>query len=508
MLSTGLLSNVTATVALVLVITSVIWLMCNKHLSSKKSKNKRRRKVCPKPVKSDKQIIARDHHPVSRRHISENALKVVNRLNSHGYEAYLVGGCVRDLYLDLHPKDFDVATNATPEQVRNLFRNSRLIGRRFKLVHVLFGREMIEVATFRANHDAHSGKAPGKKGSKDKSHHSESGRILRDNVYGTIEDDAARRDFTVNALYYDIRDFSVVDFCNGVEDIENRTLRMIGDPKTRYKEDPVRILRAIRFAAKLDFDMAPETEAPVRELSGLLRDVPSARLFDEVLKLLQSGQGVKTFKLLREYDVFGTLFPATEHCLQDSLQAGDETAERLILQSLRSTDKRIAKDRPVTPAFLFAALLWSPMRRLALDFHNQGMPPVPAMQQAAMTVLDNQVAHTAIPKRFSIMVREIWDLQGRLERRQPRSIESLLENPRFRAAYDFLLLREQSGEQLDGAGLWWTDIQEANDNNRQEMIRDLRNTPKDKGGHKPPSNNRRRRSRSRRPRNRNGGAEA
>ena len=487
MLSTGLFSNVTAIVVLVLVITSIIWLMCNSLYK------KRRKKVCPEPVQTtDKQIIPRDHHPVSRRNISENALKVVNRLNSQGFEAYLVGGCVRDLYLDLHPKDFDVATNATPEQVRKLFRNSRLIGRRFKLVHVLFGREMIEVATFRASHDVHHGK--------DKSHHSESGRILRDNVYGTIEDDAIRRDFTVNALYCDTRDFSVVDFCNGVEDIENRTLRMIGDPATRYKEDPVRILRAIRFAAKLGFDMAPETEAPVRELSGLLRDVPSARLFDEVLKLLQSGQGVKTFKLLREYGVFSHLFPATEHCLQD----GDVTAERLILQSLRSTDKRIAKDRPVTPAFLFAALLWSPMRRLALDLRNQGVPPVPALQQAAMTVLDNQVAHTAIPKRFSIMVREIWDLQSRLERRQPRAIESLLENPRFRAAYDFLLLREQSGEQLDGAGLWWTNIQEENDDGRLGMIRDLRSMPNGKGGRNKPSNNNRRRRRSRRPRNRNG----
>ena len=489
MLSTGLFSDVTAIVVPVLVITSVIWLMCNNK--------KRRKKVCPEPVKTGRQIILRDDHPVSRRGVSDNALKVVNRLNSQGYEAYLVGGCVRDLYLDLHPKDFDVATNATPEQVRRLFRNSRLIGRRFKLVHVLFGREMIEVATFRASHEVHHGR--------DKSHHSESGRILRDNVYGSIEDDAARRDFTVNALYYDARDFSVVDFCNGVEDIESRTLRLIGDPVIRYQEDPVRMLRAIRFAAKLDFDMAPETEAPIRELSVLLRDVPSARLFDEVLKLLQSGQGVKTFRLLREYDIFSALFPATECCLLD----GDTTAEHLILHALRSTDKRIAKDRPVTPAFLFAALLWSPMRRLALDLRNQGVPPVPALQQAAMTVLDDQVAHTAIPKRFSITVREIWDLQGRLERRQPRTIESLLEHPRFRAAYDFLILREQSGEQLDDAGLWWTNIQEVNDDGRQEMIHDLRHTPKGKNGRKSSGNRRRRsRSRSRRPRSRNGGAES
>ena len=491
MLSTGLFSNVTALVGLVLVITTVIWLMYNnsrKNPGKNPSKKKLRKTASPETPQPHRRSIPRDDHPVSRRHISDNALKVVNRLNAQGFEAYLVGGCVRDLYLDLHPKDFDVATNATPEQVRNLFRNSRLIGRRFKLVHVLFGREMIEVATFRANYATHHGK--------DKSHHSESGRILRDNVYGTIEDDAIRRDFTVNALYYDSRDFSVVDFCNGVNDLDNKTLRLIGDPETRYQEDPVRILRAIRFAAKLNFELAPETEAPIRQLSYLLRDVPSPRLFDEVLKLLQSGQGVKTFRLLREYQVFETLFPATAHCLQKhSLQDHDEITERLIIQALDSTDKRVSRNRPVTPAFLFAALLWSPMRRLAQDFMDQGMPPVPALQQAAMTALDNQVTHTAIPKRFSIMVREIWDLQGRLERRQPRAIESLLEHPRFRAAYDFLLLREQAGESLNGVGKWWTDIQEMNDEGHQSMIRDLRNPHKNHTGNNPGANNKRKRRR-------------
>ena len=444
---------------------------------------------------------------MSRRKISDNALKVVNRLNNQGYEAYLVGGCVRDLYLDLNPKDFDVVTSATPEEVRRLFRNSRLIGRRFKLVHVLFGREMIEVATFRASHDTQE--------TTDKSKHSESGRILRDNVYGTIEDDAIRRDFTINALYYDARDFSVVDFCNGMDDIKSRTLRLIGDPVTRYHEDPVRMLRAIRFAAKLDFKIAPDADQPLRELAHLLKDIPSARLFDEVLKLLQSGQGVATFHLLREYGLFKALFPASEHCLQkDGLQEGDQVAEQLILQSLRSTDKRIARNRPVTPAFLFAALLWSPMRRLAQDFRDQGMPPVPALQQAAMNVLDNQVAHTAIPKRFSIMVREIWDFQGRLERRQPRAIESLLEHPRFRAAYDFLILREQAGEALDDVGQWWTDIQEADEDERQFLIKDLRNPrqPRKAGNKKTedkkPGNKRRRRRRKPTDKSNGGGVES
>ena len=477
MLSTEQIGSVSGIVVLVLGITLVLWLMYNNKRRKSKSSTQAASRHC-------KQVISRGNHPVSRKKISDNALKVVNRLNSQGYEAYLVGGCVRDIYLDLNPKDFDVVTSATPEEVRRSFRNSRLIGRRFKLVHVLFGREMIEVATFRASHDAE--KSP------EQSRHSESGRILRDNVYGTMEDDAIRRDFTINALYYDARDFSVVDFCNGIEDINARTLRLIGDPVTRYHEDPVRMLRAIRFAAKLGFDIAPEADLPIRELGHLLKDIPSARLFDEVLKLLQSGQGVESFHLLREYGLFEALFPATERCLQE----GDRTTEQLILNSLRSTDKRIARNRPVTPAFLFAALLWDPMRKLAQDFCDQGIPPVPALQQAAMTVLDNQVAHTAIPKRFSIMVREIWDFQGRLERRQPRAIESLLEHPRFRAAYDFLLLREQAGEALNDVGQWWTDIQESDEQERLFLVKDLRNPRQArKAGEQKKSGNKRRRRR-------------
>ena len=436
--------------------------------------------------------IPRDRHPVSRREISDNALKVLHRLTSNGYDAYLVGGCIRDIYFDLHPKDFDVATNATPEQVRRLFRNSRVIGRRFKLVHVLFGREMIEVATFRASHDDVPEDA---KHGKDKSHHSDSGRILRDNVYGTMEDDALRRDFTVNALYYDARNFSVVDFCGGVQDIEDQVLRLIGDPVRRYHEDPVRMLRAIRFKAKLDFDIDPDTANPIYELGHLLQDIPSARMFDEVLKLLQSGQGVKTFDLLLGYGLFEHLFPATCACLK----AGDEFCENLIIGALRSTDRRIAKDRPVTPAFLFAALLWGPMRRLYQDLLNQGVPPVPAMQQASMVVIEHQCTHTAIPKRFSMVVHDIWDLQYRLERRQPKHIGSLLAHPKFRAAYDFLVLREESGEQLNGAGQWWTDIQDSPEDGRGDMIRSLKSTPGNSKGRK----RRRRQPRKRAPQKRN-----
>ena len=387
---------------------------------------KRGKKTVNRSEGPDRQVIPRDDHPVSRREISDNALKVLHRLTSNGYDAYLVGGCIRDIYFDLHPKDFDVATNATPEQVRRLFRNSRVIGRRFKLVHVLFGREMIEVATFRASHDDGSEK---NKHGRDKSHHSDSGRILRDNVYGSMEDDALRRDFTVNALYYDARDFTVVDFCNGVQDIEDEVLRLIGDPVTRYHEDPVRMLRALRFKAKLDFTIDPATADPIVELGHLLRDIPSARMFDEILKLLQSGNGVKTFELLEDYGLLRHLFPATDSCLEDQ----DEFCEALIFSALRSTDKRIARDRPVTPAFLFAALLWGPLQRQLKDLLDQGVPPVPAMQQAAMIVLDNQCGHTAIPRRFTMTIRDIWDMQYRLERRQPKQIESLLEHPKFRA---------------------------------------------------------------------------
>ncbi|MGO0309240.1 polynucleotide adenylyltransferase PcnB [Endozoicomonas acroporae] len=466
-------SFTTAMAVLVLGGTLIFWLMRNRNRS------KRHRPTFEVTGDPQKTVIPRDKHPVSRRYINDNALKVINRLTSQGYEAYLVGGCIRDLYLDLHPKDFDVATNASPEDVRRLFRNSRLIGRRFKLVHVLFGREMIEVATFRANHEQHHGQ--------EKSRHSESGRILRDNVYGTIEDDAMRRDFTVNALYYDGRDFSVVDFCNGVDDIRTGTLRLIGDPVTRYHEDPVRMLRAIRFAAKLNFTMAPETEQPIRDLGQLLHDIPAARLFDEVLKLLQSGQGVRTFELLQEYQLFGPLFPATAHCLHEQ----DRLAGHLIIEALKSTDKRVRQNRPVTPAFLFAALLWAPMRRMARELMDQGIPPVPAFQQASMTVITNQCHHTAIPRRFSMVVRDIWDLQIRLERRQPKLIETLLEHPKFRAAYDFLVLREQAGENLSAAGQWWTEIQELDEHGRHAMIRSLTSH----GGQKKQGNKRRRRRR-------------
>lgn len=417
---------------------------------------------------SPRLLFGRDQHPVSRKQLSDNALKVLYRLKDGGYDAYLVGGCIRDLLLGKQPKDYDVATNATPEQVNKLFRNSRLIGRRFKLVHVRFGREIIEVATFRTSHDAEHNTE------QEHGRQAESGMILRDNVYGTIEEDALRRDFTVNALYYSINDFGIHDYANGMADIEHRTLRMIGDPEARYREDPVRMLRAVRFAAKLDFQMDAATEDPIRKLAPMLLAIPAARLFDEVLKMLLSGQGVATYKLLREYDLFAPLFPATAVLLEkEAAQEGERPIEALLLQSLRNTDLRIEQGKSITPAFIYAAMLWYPLQARLKDYQQDGMPFLQALHQAGQDVVREQCRATSIPKRFSIPMREIWDMQFRLIRRHGRRAEQLVQHPRFRAAYDFLLMREASGEQLDNLGQWWTDYQQADVEGRQTMVKAL-----------------------------------
>src|SRR5690606_2795605 len=288
-------------------------------------------------------------HPLNRNEISRHAISVVERLQKAGYQAYLVGGCVRDLLLDIDPKDFDVATSATPEQVRAEFRNARVIGRRFKLAHVQFGREIIEVATFRANHPQGEDEEDSNQAARN-----ESGRILRDNVYGSLEDDAQRRDFTINALYYDPTTERILDYAHGVHDIRNRLVRLIGIPEQRYQEDPVRMLRAARFAAKLDFEIEKHSAAPIRRLAPMLREIPAARLFDEVLKLFLAGKAERTFELLVDYDLFAPLFPASAA----ALERDPEYTGRLIRQALINTDERIRQGKPVTPAFLFAALLW------------------------------------------------------------------------------------------------------------------------------------------------------
>ncbi|MFP6806044.1 MAG: polynucleotide adenylyltransferase PcnB [Pseudomonadales bacterium] len=377
-------------------------------------------------------------------HISVNALKVINRLTEHGYEAYLVGGCVRDLLLGNTPKDFDVSTNAHPEEVRELFRNSRMIGRRFRIVHVRFGRDIIEVATFRGPHKEI-----------DEDSHSEGGMILDDNVYGSFEEDVHRRDFTMNALYYNVDSQEIIDLVGGLADIEAKRIRLIGKPEDRYREDPVRMLRAVRFKAKLGFDIEQDSAESVVRLAHLLQDIPPARIFEEVLKLFMSAHGVETLNAMLEYEVFSWLFPATHRCMEGS------RAEKLISLSLASTDKRIAIDKPVTPAFIFAALLWHPFIEQKAKLEEEGLSSVEASHEAATTVIAAQQLFTSIPRRFSGPIKEIWNLQFRLPMRQGKKPDVLLGHKRFRAAYDFLLLREESGEDLDGLGEWWTKYQEA-----------------------------------------------
>ncbi|MCF5277938.1 polynucleotide adenylyltransferase PcnB [Pseudomonas syringae] len=418
------------------------------------------------------EVLNSSQHSLQRSQFSRYAVNIVERLQNAGYQAYLVGGCVRDMMLNITPKDFDVATSATPEQVRAEFRNARIIGRRFKLVHIHFGREIIEVATFRANHPQDDEEEDSNQSSRN-----ESGRILRDNVYGTLEEDAQRRDFTINALYYDPVSERVLDYANGVHDIRNRLIRLIGDPEQRYKEDPVRMLRAVRFAAKLDFGIEKHSAQPIRALAPMLRDIPSARLFEEVLKLFLSGHAAPTFEMLVDLELFEPLFPASSK----ALEYNPTYTHTLISNALINTDLRIKQNKPVTPAFLFAALLWPALPAKVLRAQERGMPPIAAMQETAHELIIEQCQRIAIPKRFTLPIREIWDMQERLPRRSGKRADLLLDNSRFRAGYDFLLLRETAGAQTDGLGPWWADYQDCQDSERRDMIRDLSNKPEAAG---------------------------
>lgn len=417
------------------------------------------------------QVLGSQQHSLQRQQFSRHAVGIVERLQQAGYQAYLVGGCVRDLLLGITPKDFDVATSATPEQVRAEFRNARIIGRRFKLVHVHFGREIIEVATFRANHPEDEAED-----TRNSSRH-ESGRILRDNVYGTLEEDAQRRDFTINALYYDPVAERILDYAGGVHDVRNKLIRLIGDPKQRYQEDAVRMLRAVRFAAKLDFGIERRTVEPIRELAASLRDIPAARLFEETLKLFLSGHGAHVYEMLVDLQLFDALFPGSAYALEHE----PEYTHTLIRNALVNTDLRVAQGKPVTPAFLFAALLWPALPMRAAYLQGQGLPPIPAMQEAAHGLISEQCQRIAIPKRFTLPIKEIWDMQERLPRRSGKRADVLLENPRFRAGYDFLLLRESAGEQTNGLGQWWTEYQELPDRERRAMISELAGGDEDSG---------------------------
>ncbi|MDR3491062.1 MAG: polynucleotide adenylyltransferase PcnB [Gammaproteobacteria bacterium] len=405
-------------------------------------------------------IIPRGEHTISRKGISHNALKVLYRLNTCGYSAYLVGGCVRDLLLGRHPKDYDIATNAHPEDVRRLFRNCRLIGKRFRLAHIIFGKEIIEVATFRTHH----------KDSHEQHGHSHEGMIIRDNVYGTIEDDVLRRDFTVNALYYNIADYSIVDYMHGMQDINDRMLRMIGDPEQRFTEDPVRLLRAIRFAGKLDLNICPTLEKSMHELSHLLGHVSPARLFQEILKFFQEGPRLKTFRLLLEFQLFDQLFPQTSDFLKQP-----ETIT-LIESALSDTDDRDSEGKSISPTFLFSVFLWRPILELSKKPAEEDLPAHVMFEKSIRKVLRQQLDRLTIPKRLLMSIHEICFLQYRLTCRYGTAPFRLLEHPRFRAGYDLLIMRAHAGEPVKELCDWWIKFYSGTQEEREELIKAVSET--------------------------------
>ena len=397
--------------------------------------------------KPELRVIPRDVHGISRKQMSPNALRVLYRLREAGFGGYLVGGAVRDLLVGGAPKDFDVATDATPEQVKALFRNCRLIGRRFRLAHVVYGREIIEVATFRANSADDN----------DDRQTDDGGRLLRDNVYGSIEDDAVRRDFTANALYYAIEDFSVRDYTGGYADVQARLLRLIGEPEARYREDPVRMLRAARLAAKLGFEIEAATAEPIPRLAPLLAEAAPARLFEETLKLFLSGHAVASFELLEAHGLLPALLPETAQALASNKSGA---LRRMLVQGLRNTDARVANDESVSPAFLYAVLLWPAYCRALAQLQALGVHAVEAQRRAADRVTLHQVARTALPRRFSLPMQEIWLLQPRFSLRQRKRVFRLLAHPRFRAAFDFLELRLVASESHAEDVAFWREAQQ------------------------------------------------
>jgi poly(A) polymerase len=480
-------------------------------------------------------IIPRSDHTISRSHISPNALRVLYKLRDAGFMAFLVGGCVRDLLIGLEPKDFDVATDALPEQVKRLFRNCRLVGRRFRLAHVFFGRDIIEVATFRAASAPSQGEEPlpdadpedGEAAELDDPQletesagapvvaspepyanadadayvtaermFDETGRILRDNVYGTIDADVWRRDFTANSLYYNISDFSVWDYCGGYEDIAARKLKLIGDPETRFREDPVRMLRAARFEAKLGFTIDPATAEPIEPLSDLLGGVPPARLFDETLKLFLGGQGERSLEVLRRRGLLASLLPTVDAYL--AAHPGS-LVEKLLIQGLRNTDERVRADKPVTPTFLFALLLYGPIAGIIESTPHERWHELATILDACDLAARQAQTNVAIPKRFSLGVREMFALQPRLEHPRGRRALRVLEHPRFRAAYDLLLLRAELGLASQETAEWWTRLQEVSAEERGQMADRLTGGQPQRSDGPPRSNGGRRRRRRRRP---------
>lgn len=406
-------------------------------------------------------IYTRSEHNISRSQISSNALKVLYRLKNKGHNAYLVGGCVRDLLLGREPKDFDVATNASPEQVKHIFKNCRLIGRRFRLAHVFFGREIIEVATFRGTSET----------VQDLQKVDQDGRLLRDNYYGTIEEDVMRRDFTVNALYYNIEDFSIVDYVGGMNDHRVSMMNSIGDPETRYREDPVRMIRLVRFAVKLGFSINKACEKPLFYLADLLANIPAARLQDEALKLFLSGYAVETFEMLRHYGLFAHLYPAAETSLSSEEQGFPKL---FIAKALENTDQRIAEGKSIAPFFLISAFLWDAVKNQTKINLDAGMSASVALHQAANQVIAKQVKHTAFPRYMGTAMRDVWSLQTRFNNRNGTRAYRLLAHPKFRAAYDFMLLRIQAGEAHPELASWWADFQIAGEMEQKKMLAKIR----------------------------------
>ncbi len=408
-------------------------------------------RVSPAPASQGPAVIPPTRHGIRRESISSGARRTCEVLQQAGHRAYVVGGAVRDLIAGITPKDFDIATDATPDQVRALFRRARIIGRRFQIVHVMQGAETLEVSTFRAAHDADTQK-------------DEHGRVLRDNVWGTQADDAARRDFTINALFFDPATETVLDYHHGVADLKQKTLRIIGDPRSRYREDPVRMLRAIRLSAKLGLTIDPEARTPIRDMASLMENVPLARVFDEMLKLLFSGHAVECVKRLRDEGLHHGLLPLLDVILEQPM------GEKFVMLALSSTDDRVRQGKPTSPGFLFATLLWNEVLANWEARKQRGETHIPALFEAMDEVLNQQAEKLAITRRISGDIKDIWSLQPRFEKRSGKTALRLLEQPRFRAGYDFLLLRAQSGEVAMELADWWTAFQEADSQARLAML--------------------------------------
>jgi poly(A) polymerase len=396
-------------------------------------------------------VLGPKQHDINPQLVSPNAVRVTKTLQDNGYKAFIVGGAVRDLLLGVKPKDFDVATNATPEQVKRLFRRAFIIGKRFQIVHVMFGQELIEVTTFRGASSAGSPK-------------DEHGRVLRDNTFGEQHEDAVRRDFTINAMYYDPATESVLDYHGGIDDIRAKTLRIIGEPEARYREDPVRMLRIVRFAAKLKFTIDPATRAPIPVMAALIDNVPAARVFDEMLKLLMSGHALACLQQLRQEGLHHGLLPLLDVVLEQPL------GEKFVTLALANTDVRVQQGKPVSPGFLFASLLWHQVLEKWSAYKAAGEFPIPALHLAADDVLEAQTEKLALQRKIASDMRDIWAMQPRFERRTGKSPYKLLEHLRLRAGYDFLLLRCASGEIDSEIGEWWTAFMEGDGAQREVLI--------------------------------------